>query len=348
MPPTMNLRAVQISGIAHHVPQKCIPNSFFNELYQKDVDSFLRSQRNIKQRYHMAESERTSDLALAAVQKLLEKTNTRADEIDLLIVATDTPDYLSPSTASVVCFRAGLSQAGSFDLNSACAGFVAALDVGRRFVATGGGQNKIIVVGAYGMSKYLNYEDYKIATLFADGAAAALLEPLSEKDLTDTQDEKALGLLASAFYTDGQFHDYMGLYAGGTAKILSHQVIENKEHLLDFAKKIPLETNSNNWPRLTKKLLDQVHADPQEVKLFFMTQINIQTINSALDALKLPHHLSHNIMDVYGYTGSASVGMALSDAAEKKLLKKGDLLILLGSGGGVSMAAMALRWSYDS
>ena len=140
----------------------------------------------------------------------------------------------------------------------------------------------------------------------------------------------------------------MRRHAGGTYKPVSHDVIEKREHLLNFAKKIPIETNGTHWPRLTRKILDHVHKTPQDIAHFFLTQININSIHEALDKLELPRTKSHNIMDRYGYTGSAAVGMALADAVQMKKLKKGDLIFLLGSGGGLSMAALAMTWGYDT
>src|SRR5690606_10778911 len=131
----------------------------------------------------------------------------------------DTPDYLSPSTASVVCHRLGAHNAGTFDINTACAGFVVACDIAAKYMMADPKYHNILVIGAYAMSKYLNMDDYKIASLFADGAAAAVIQPAK-----DTQ-----GFLDSQMFTDGQYHDYMGIYAGGTAKPVSHMVIENKE-----------------------------------------------------------------------------------------------------------------------
>ena len=330
-------RFAQIVSTSLHAPERVIPNSHFDQLYGRNVSAFLQEQRNILERRHMREDERTSDLILPAAESALKKAGIKASDLDLIVVATDTPDYLSPSTAAVVQYRLGASQAGTFDVNAACAGFVTAVDVASKYIVADSKYQNVLVVGAYGMSKYLNYDDFKIATLFADGAGACVLRPSDQP-----------GVLASELFSLGEFHDYMGLYVGGTAQLPTHTALENREHLLRFAKKIPLETNSHNWPRLTRKLLDRVRKSPEDVKLFFMTQINIQTINESLSALNLPREKSHNIMDRYGYTGSAAIGMALADADSKHLLKKGDLIILLGSGGGVSMAAMAIEWGYDS
>lgn len=331
-------RRAVVAGTGLYAPEKVVTNQFFNDLYKKDIDTFLREQRNIFERRHMSEDQSTSDLALPAAQEALKNAGITANDLDLIVVATDTPDYLSPSTASVLQYKLQAKNAGTFDINSACAGFVAALDLASKYIAADPKYRNILVVGAYGMSKYLNYDDYRIATLFADGAGAAIVQPSKDEN----------GILAAELYTDGQYHDYMGVYAGGTAQPITHSVIENKGHLLNFAKKIPIETNGTHWPRLSQKLLDRIQRKPEDVKAFFMTQININSIYETLDKMNLPRSKSHNIMDRYGYTGSAAVGMALADAARAHQLKKGDLLILLGSGGGLSMAAVAMTWGYDT
>lgn len=327
-----------IRGTGLYVPEKVVRNQFFNDMYKRDIDTFLREQRNIFERRYMAPEQATSDLIVPAAIEAMKNAMVTASEIDLIVVATDTPDYLSPSTAAVVQYKLGAKNAGTFDINSACAGFVTAVDLASKYIIADKKYKNILVVGAYGMSKYLNFDDFRIATLFADGASAAIIQP--------SKDES--GVLASELYTDGQYHDYMGIYAGGTHMPITHQVVENKGHLLNFAKKIPIETNGTHWPRLTNKLLDRIHKRPEDIKLFCLTQININSINEALDNLKLPRHLSHNIMDRYGYTGSAAVGMCLADAVRKQKLKKGDLVVMLGSGGGLSMAALAMEWSYDT
>ncbi len=332
------VRRATVIGTGLYAPDKVVSNQYFNDLYKKDIDTFLREQRNIVERRFMAADQATSDLIVPAALDALKAAKLTANDIDLIIVATDTPDYLSPSTASVVQYKLQAKNAGTFDINSACAGFVTAMDIGSKYLAADTRYKNIMVVGAYGMSKYLNYDDFKIATLFADGAGVAILQ--------ESKDEN--GILASELYTDGQYHDYMGVYAGGTFMPMSHEVIERKGHLLNFAKKIPIETNGIQWPRLTRSLLDRIRRKPEDVAYFCMTQININSINETLDKLNLPRTKSHNIMDRFGYTGSAAVGMCLADAVKAKKLKKGDLLILLGSGGGMSMAAMAMTWGYDT
>lgn len=330
------MRYATIAGVGSYAPDTVIKNQFFNDLYQKDIDTFLREQRNIKERRWMGEDQTTSDLIMPAAQKALKMAKLTAEDLDLIVVATDTPDFLSPSTASVVQYKLGAKNAGTFDINSACAGFVTACDLASKYIAADSHYKNILVVGAYAMSKWLNREDYKTASLFADGAGAAILQSSSTP-----------GILSSTMYTEGVYHDHMGLYAGGAAQPLTDKVLLENKHLLAFPKRIPPETNGIHWPRLTKIVLEKINKTPQDVKMFFITQFNVQSIYETMDRLELPHDRAHLIMDRFGYTGSASIGMCLADAVEQKKLKKGDLIVMLGSGGGMSMTALTMEWGLD-
>ena len=335
-------RNAVITGTGYYAPEKVITNKYFDELYNKDIGTFLESSRNIKERRWKNADQRTSDLIMPAAEKALENAKLKASDLDLIIVATDTPDYISPSTASVIQHRLQALNAGTFDVNSACAGFVTACDMASKYIKADSQFKNILVVGAYAMSPYLNFDDYKIASLFADGAGAVIISAS-----TDVNENK-IGFQASTMYTDGQYHDYMGIYAGGTAMTLSEDVLKNKNHLLAFPKRIPPETNGLHWPRLTKKVLEPLKATPDQVKLFLITQFNIQSIYETMDRLEVPRDRAHYIMDRFGYTGSASIGMALADAVEQKKLKKNDLVVMLGSGGGMSMVATSLYWNYNT
>ncbi|MEN0058967.1 MAG: ketoacyl-ACP synthase III [Bdellovibrio sp.] len=334
----MKTRTATIVGTGMYAPERVIPNQYFNDLYKKDIGTFLVEQRNIRERRWMREDQRTSDLIIPAAEEAMKNAKITAKDLDLIIISTDTPDYLSPSTASVVAYRMGATNAGTYDINTACAGFVVGCDIASKYIAADSKYKNILVVGAYAMSKYLNFDDYKIASLFADGAGAVVLQP--------AQDTK--GFLDSEMFTDGQYHDYMGIYAGGSAQPITHEVIEKKGHLLAFPKRIPPETNGIHWPRLTNILLERLNKKPMDINHFFITQFNVQSIYETLDKLNLPRDRAHYVMDRFGYTGSASIGMAIADAARQKKMKKGDLVFMLGSGGGMSMAALALEWGYDT
>lgn len=333
------MRTISIAGTGMYAPSRVVKNSYFDELYKKDIGTFLETSRNIKERRWMDANQTTSDLIVPAAEEAMKTAGITAKDLDLIIVATDTPDYLSPSTAAVVSHKLQSTKAGTFDINTACAGFVTALEVGQKMMKTDNQFKYVLVVGAYAMSKWLNFDDYKIASLFADGAGAAIL--------TDAP-VGTLGFMTSTFYTDAQYHDYMGIYAGGAYKPVTHDVIEKKEHLLAFPKRIPPETNGIHWPRLTGIVLDKIQKRPEDVKHFFMTQFNVQSIYETLDTLKLPRDRAHYIMDRFGYTGSAAIGMCMADAARDHKVKKGDLVLMLGSGGGMSMVALAIEWGYNT
>jgi 3-oxoacyl-[acyl-carrier-protein] synthase III len=332
------MRRAAVVGTGMHAPARVVTNAELNERYGMDVDTFLRENRNIRERRVMAADEATSDLIVPAALEALERAGVGVEAVDLIVVATDTPDYISPPTASVVQHKLGAATAGTFDLNSACAGFVTALDLAGKYIVADERYENVLVVGAYGMSKYLDWDDYKLATLFADGAGAALVQPRSDGS----------GMLASSLYAEGSFHDYMGIYAGGTFMPASAEALERKDHLLRFAKKFPAETNPTHWPRLIRQTLDRIGKSPSDVAHYFFTQINIVSINETLDVLGVDRGRSHNIMDRFAYTGSACIPMALADAARAGKLRAGDLVVLMGSGGGMAMAALALEWAYDT
>ncbi|HRN26045.1 MAG TPA: ketoacyl-ACP synthase III [Ignavibacteriaceae bacterium] len=323
------IRNAQIAASGMFVPERVIPNSFFNELLGEDVDTWLRENLTIKERRWCNEDQSTADLCVEAAKIILKNANTSARELDLIIIATDTPEYISPSTTSVVQYRLGAVKAGTFDVNTACAGFVTALDIASKYIRSDKKYNKVLVIGAYAMSKYLNMQDKKTVTLFADGAAGVLLRSI------DNENE---GFLTSSLYTEGQYADWMGIYAGGTHQPVTPKVLENKDHLLKFVKKFPKETNPITWTRMIKEACDDIKINPKDINHYFITQININSIWETLDNLGVERSKGHTIMEYFGYTGSACIPMAFDDANRKGLIKKGDLVLFIGSGGGLAFA----------
>jgi len=323
------MRNSLIVGSGSYVPERMIPNSFFNELLGEDVDTWLRENLTIRERRWCEENQSTADLAVNAALKAMESARISADQLDLLIVATDTPEYISPSTASVVQYRIGAKKAGTFDINTACAGFVTALDTAGKFIQADDKYNYVLVIGAYAMSKYLDLTDKKTVTLFADGAGAVVLK-------SEINSEK--GFLTGSLFTDGQYSDWMGIYAGGTHMPVTHEVVENKDHLLKFVKKFPKEINPTIWTKMIKESCGKINILPSQIDHYFFTQININTIWETLANLGVEKTKAHTIMDKYGYTGSACIPMAFDDAVQKGKVKKGDVLCFMGSGGGLAFA----------
>ncbi len=324
----------RIIASAFHAPEKIVPNSYFNELLGEDVDTWLRENLTIRERHWCAENESTADLALAAGQKVLAKAGLSPEDLNLIIVATDTPEYISPSTASVVQYRLGAVNAGTFDLNTACAGFVTALDTGAKYIRADEQYRNVLIVGAYAMSKYLNMQDKKTVTLFADGAGAVILQRAGEEN----------GFLGSHLLTRGEYHDWMGIYAGGTFQPVNAGVLAEKTHLLQFVRKFPKELNQQTWTRMIRSLAKRIDVKIEDISKIFFTQININSIHETLENLGLGMDKTHVVMDRYGYTGSACIPMALAEADELGQMEKGDLVFFMGSGGGLAFAVAAFRW----
>ena len=327
-------RNAVILATGSYAPEQVVPNSYFNELLGQDVDTWLRENVHIYKRRWAAEDESTADLVLKAASQVLERAKVKPEELDLIIIATDTPEYVSPSTASKVQHLLGAVNAGSFDLNSACAGFVTALDTASKYIRADENYRKVLVVGAYAMSKYLDKTDKKTANLFADGAGAVLL---------GAEENSQRGFLASQLKTQGEYCDWMGIYAGGTRQPVTAEVVERKDHKLKFVKRFPTELNPDMWSEMILELCRRLGVEVQEVDHFFITQININSIWATLDRLGLPHDKAHTIMHNYGYTGSACIPMALDEAWQMGKVKEGDLVIFMGSGGGLSFASAAFR-----
>ena len=325
------MKNAKIISSGMYVPERKVPNQYFNELLGEDVDTWLRENVHIHNRRWCAEEESTADLCEKAARQCLERAGLTPDQLDLIIIATDTPEYVSPSTAAVVQHRLGANKAGTFDLNSACAGFVTAMETATHFIRSGGVKHAL-VIGAYAMSKYLNMHDKKTVTLFADGAGAVLLSSTMEKNK---------GFQAGKMITKGEYADWMGIYAGGTHHPVSPDILQKKDHQLKFVKKFPAELNPNMWSSLALDLASDMGIAIGEVDQFLITQININAIWETLRILGVPGEKAHTVMHEYGYTGSACIPMAFNEAWEKGKVKEGDTLFFIGSGGGLAFAANA-------
>ncbi len=330
------MRNAVIASVGAYVPQQVLTNAYFNELLGEDVDTWLRQNVHIYERRWCAPDESTADLCEHAARQALSRAEVEPAEVDLIVISTDTPEYVSPSTASVLQYRLGAHRAGTFDINAACAGFVTALDIGAKYIRSDERYRYVLVIGGYAMSKYLNPKDKKTVTLFADGAGAVLLQSAPAEDSS--------GFLAGELRTLGQYHDWMGIYAGGTYRPITPQVLERCEHRLQFVRKFPPDLNPNVWTDMALQLCRRIGVTPAEVQHYFLTQININSIWETLDRLGVPRERATTVMHYYGYTGSACIPMALNEAWEKGKVQRGDLCFFIGSGGGLAFAAAAFRF----
>jgi 3-oxoacyl-[acyl-carrier-protein] synthase III len=329
------MRNAVIHSSGMYVPETIIKNKYFDELLGENVSDWLEEHVKIYERRWCNEGQSTADLAIEAGKSAMEKGDISPEDIDLLIVATDTPEYISPSTSSKVQYKLGLHNAGTFDINTACAGFVTALDTASKFIIADESYNTVMVIGAYAMSKYLNMMDKKTVNLFADGAGCMILK---------SSEEIGSGFLSSKLITKGEYHDYMGIYAGGTNTTVNKRIIDEKKHLLTIAKRFPSELNPQTWSSIVKDLAKKASVDIEDVKLFLFTQININSIWDTMDMLNLPRERAQTSMHYYGYTGSACIPISFEDALKQKKIEKGDIIFMIGSGGGFSVAGAAFKY----
>jgi len=328
-------RHAQILSTGRYVPERTMTNAEFEPLVGKAVDEWLINNVGIRERHVMADDETTSSMAVAAGRQAITRAGITPADLDLIIIATDTPDYISPATAAVVQAKLGAVNAGAFDVNCACAAWVTGIDMAARYIATDAEINYVLVVGAYGMTKYLDWHDIYTATLFADGAGAAVIGTGTEA-----------GHLAGELVAAGQYHDALGIYTGGTYRPATPEIVAKfGKPKVQFVKKFPATFNSDNWPSLVRKVAAKAGWAVDDVDMFFFTQLNLRTIESVMANLGQPMTKTHWIMDKWGYTGSACIPMALDDAVEKDKLRPGLKVIFCATGGGLAMACSAWVWT---
>jgi 3-oxoacyl-[acyl-carrier-protein] synthase-3 len=313
------MNSARMLGCGLSVPEKIYPNTWFDAIFDKPVGPWLEENLGIRQRYWCSETENVLDLAEQAALSALSNAGIKAGDLDLIILATDTPAVVSPATSAALQHRLGAKQAATFDINNACAGFLNGLDIGAKFIQQDEDFDKVMIIGAYAVSKFLDTTDKKTATIFGDGAGAVILG----KDATHK------GYLGSRFLTDGSYFNYMGIY----------------ESHLEAREKFPEDLNSGTWVRLIRELSQKIRIPVSEISHFFFTQINIQSIYTTLQTLGCSVGLSHNIMDRYAYTGAACLPMAFADAWQQEKFTPGDILVFVGSGAGAAFGATAFVWS---
>ena len=329
-------RNIQILATGSYVPERVVTNAEVDALLGESTDEWLVANVGIRERRWMAPDQVTSDLIVEAAKKALAHAGISASDLDLIIVSTDTPDYLSPSTSVVVQNKLVAEKAGCYDINSACAGWVTALDQGARYLLTEPMMKYILIAGGYGMSRFLDFKDKKTANLFADGAGAVVLGVGEEP-----------GFLASNLLAVGSFHDALGIYSGGTYRPSTPENLSQfGPPKVEFVKQFPKTFNTEYWPKLMQGALDKAGLTFDDVDHYFFTQLNLRTIEYMMELLKQPIEKTHWVMDKWGYTGSPCVVMALDDAiAQGKGPKPGEVILFCASGGGITMAASVWKWT---
>ena len=316
------------------VPERRVTNEDLAKLVNTS-DEWIRERTGISERRMVVDGQANSDLSVKAIQNAFAGKEFRPEEIDLIIVATVTPDMMFPSTACLVQEKIGATNAWGFDLSGACSGFLYALATGAQFIQTGA-HKKVLVVGTDVMSSILNFEDRTTCVLFGDGAGAVLLEP--------TQNEEE-GIIDFILHSDGSGGRFLYMPAGGSLHPASHGTVGEKLHyvhqdgrnVFKFAVKLMTEVSS--------EILEKHGYTPEDISLYIPHQANLRIIQSAVKRLNLrPEQVVINI-DRYANTTAATIPMGLHEVYQQGRIKKGDLLLLASFGAGFTWGSVLLRWA---
>ncbi len=316
-----------------YVPEKRVTNDDLALLVDTS-DEWIRERSGISERRIVSDGQANSDLSVKAIENAFQGGDFRPEELDLIIVATVTPDMMFPSTACIVQDKIGARNAWSFDLSGACSGFLYAMATGAQFVQTGM-YKKVLVVGTDVMSSILNFEDRSTCVLFGDGAGAILLEPTEDEDV---------GIIDFLLHSDGAGGKFLYMPAGGSLHPASHETIDKKMHYV--------HQDGRNVFKYAVKLITQVSRDilerngytADDVNLLIPHQANLRIIQSSLERLGLsPDRVVINI-DRYANTTAATIPIGLTEAHQQGRIKKGDLLLLASFGAGFTWGSVLLRW----
>ena len=324
-----------IIGTGHYLPEQEITNTDMkNELSKLSpamsgvIDKFEESS-GIKSRRYAPREWTTSDIALEASKAAIKDAGIKPEEIDMILLGTDTPDYITPATSVVLQHKLGAKNAGTYDIGCACASFPAGVTTAAGMLATNPWMKYILVVGSYMMSKLADKNDV-MKFFYGDGAGAVIMGA-SEKP----------GFITSAFLADGAYHKHWGIYSGGTFEPATVESVKEGRTRVKIIERYPPEVNHEGWPRLVRQLAERGQFSMDDIDMAIFTQVRLPSIKLVMGDLGIPIEKTHWIMEDWGYTGSACIPMCLSAAKDK--LKSNDLLVLVGSGVGYNQAAAALR-----
>jgi len=331
-----SVSGVKITGASSALGSNFLANEDLAKLgYDSD---WIIQRTGIKSRYHVNEQEATSDLAIRSAQKCLADTNVSPEDVDLIIVATMTPDHLCPSTACLVQAALGCSAAAAIDVNAACSGFMYALVMASQFVKTGCSRNAL-VIGAEALSVIIDPEDKKTFPLFGDGAGAVLLSPDS-----NTDPATASGILAYRLASEGEQAQALIVPACGSRMPPTHEAIDQRQQYLKMDGRGVFKWAVRLLPEIVNENLAMAGKTLDDIDLLIPHQANTRIIDAAMETLGLPTDKVLMNLDRYGNTSAASIPLGIVDALEQGRIKQGDNVMMLGFGGGLTWGSCLFRW----
>jgi len=330
---SVGLIPVGISGIGSYVPERVMTNAELEKLVDTS-DEWIRTRSGIRERRIAAADVATSDLAFIAAERALADAGIKASDLDLIIMATITPDYPWPAAACLVQDRLGAHGAAAFDLSAGCTGFVYSLAVGSQFIQTGMYRN-VLVIGGDTLSKIINWEDRTTCVLFGDGAGAAVLQPV----------EEGSGFLSFDLGAEGAGANLLYQPAGGTRRPISEESLARRENFLHMSGREVFKFAVKVMGESSLRALEKAGLSQEDISYFVPHQANIRIIEAAAKRLNLGMDKVFVNVHKYGNTSAASIGIALDEAVKDGKIKKGDNIVLVGFGAGLTWGATVIKWA---
>jgi len=329
------MRAI-ITGVGHYVPDKILTNSDLEKIVDTN-DEWITTRTGIKERRILDKGKGTSYMATKAAQRVLNETQTSPDELDLILLATVTPDMPVPSAASFIQKNLGASNSWGFDINGGCTGFMCALATGAQFIESGR-HKKVMVIGADKMSAITDYEDRTTCVLFGDAAGAVLLEASTED---------ALGIKDFLLHLDGSGAEFLTMTGGGSLHPASRETVDQKMHYVHQDGKTVFKHAVIGMADVTAKIVERNNLTGKDIKFFIPHQANYRIIDAAAKKMGLdPQQVVINI-NKYGNTTAATIPLAMSETYRDNKLKKGDWVVTAAFGAGFTWGSVLLRWAID-
>ncbi len=327
------LRKVKIAGTGSYLPEKRLTNADLEKLVETN-DEWIVQRTGMHERRVAADDQATSDLALEASKKAIESAGLTAQDIDMIMVGTVTPDTVFPSTACILQHKLGARMVPAFDLAAACSGFIYALSMARTQIASGA-MNNILVVGAEVLTRVTNYEDRGSCILFGDGAGAAVLTPATDETsyIVDTH-----------MAADGSGGEMLILPGGGSRHPATHETIDQKMHYMVIHGRAVFKEAVSTIVRLVDESLTRCHLQREDIKMVIPHQMNARIIESAASRLDIPMDKIFINLDKYGNTSAATIPIALDEAARQGVIQRGDLIALVTFGGGLTWGSSLIRY----
>jgi len=322
-----------ITGWGMAAPEPILTNEALSKMVDTN-DTWIRERTGIRERRIARESDFTSTLAVTASLKALKVANLRPTDIDLIICATSTPEYMFPATACLIQDQLGASKAGAFDLLAACSGFIYALNMGAQAIRSGSIKSAL-VIGSETLSRFVNWKDRNTCILFGDGAGAFVLQA----------SERPGGVLSAVMHSDGSGGNLLTLEGGGSRYPASETTVHEGRHYIQMDGKEVFRFATRVMASATMEALDAAGLTMDEIRWIVPHQANIRIIEAAARGLKLPMDRFVVNLERYGNTSTASIPIAMVESLEKGQIKPGDKLVMVGFGAGLTWGALAAEWT---